>query len=123
LPDKLRPNALASISQDQALAAIQSNFGIKLPVVDLKGSNKSVGYHFVYAQSKYGLSAWEDPAGAGGYTPWFDQNDWGKVYIFQLTFEYFDYNAYDIAGVMVHEATHAWQQYSIAERVETDNTF
>ncbi len=121
LPANLEPNAIGDLQQ--ALRDIQDNFDIKLPPHTTTKDNKQADYRFVYAKSMFGLSPWEDPLGAAGYTPWFDQKDWGQVYIYQLTFDLFRYNAYDIAGIMVHEAIHAWQQYSIAERVKKDNTF
>jgi len=43
--------------------------------------------------------------------------------VYEPTFRVFDFNAYDIAGVMVHEATHAWQQYAIVQLAEKNRAF
>jgi hypothetical protein len=106
--------------QDQSLANIQNYFGIKLPP-PTTSKGKTTSYSFKFKRSLTGVDPWQE--GVGGHTPWFDKKDWGDVDIFQITFEYYKYNAYDIAAYMVHEATHAWQQYSIAEMARTPGAF
>lgn len=64
--------------------------------------------------------------------PWFGELGHGKVFINEAAFTgvppVFEsaqievYNAYDIAGVMVHEAVHAWEYYSIMRMVEDPNS-
>jgi len=54
--------------------------------------------------------------------PWFSVDDWPLVYITEAAFTDSGFNAYDIASNMVHEAVHAWQQYSILQMVENPNS-
>ncbi len=118
LPKNLQPDALSDTPREKALADIQSYFGIKLPPRTVTiYKNRTADYRFAYASSLvYGLSQY-------GYTPRFDHERWGQVYVYGPTFTVFDFNAYDIAGFMVHEATHAWQEYSIVQMAEEDRKF
>lgn len=54
-----------------------------------------------------------------GYTPWFDEEGWRNVYVYARAFTEFSHNAEDVAGVMIHEATHAWIQVSL-EQIASD---
>ena len=116
LPENLQPDALRENPREQSLANIQNYFGIQLPppvtYVDQNGNSHSTSYRYVH-------STFDDGQGHAGYTPWFPDNDklgtWGDVVIFELAFKVVGNNAYDIADVMVHEAMHAWQQYTLVQ--------
>ena len=85
------------MDRPQALEKLQAQFTIKLPP----------GYSFDFGPT----DTWD----AGGETYWFDDDKkrWGKVRISEYLFQAYNYNAYDIAATMVHEAVHAWQLYSL----------
>lgn len=100
----------------QAITNIRDYFGIKLPPLtsytDLSGSGHNINFKFVYSPFKPSFA---------GYTPWFTNDvegrwgaKWGDVIIFETTFTHLNFNAYDIAGVMVHEAVHAWEQHTLS---------
>jgi hypothetical protein len=80
--------------------AIQQSLNIKLPDT----------HRFQYGGGDYS---------AAGKTPWFHEADWGNVFVYELAFERYGYSPCDVAGIMIHEATHAWQQYSL-EKMTTD---
>jgi RHS repeat-associated protein len=115
LPENLQPDALSKNPREQSLQNIKDYFGIQLPpavtYVDISHISHSTSYEFAYSSVE---------AGHAGYTPWFTNrfegrwgSQWGDIMIFETTFTYSNYNAYDIASVMVHEAAHAWQQYTL----------
>jgi hypothetical protein len=62
---------------------------------------------------------------------WFDDPEFGKVSIYEWAFKGYAVNpdfggvssAYDIEAIMVHEALHAWQVYSVKRLAETDSNF
>lgn len=116
LPENLQPDALRTTPREQSLANIQNYFGIQLPptaaYIDQNRNSHSTSYHFVH-------STFDDGQGHAGHTPWFPDNNalgtWGEVIIFELAFKVVGNNAYDIADVMVHEAMHAWQQYTLVQ--------
>jgi hypothetical protein len=89
----------SSKRQDE-LGEIQKALTIRLPPA----------YKFQYAETLHGVDA-----GECGWTPWFDETNWRNVYVFEKAFTFFSYNPWDIAGVMIHEATHAWIQVSLEQ--------
>ena len=117
LPTNLQPDKLSSVPREQALDNIRIGFSIQLPpsvtYIDVFGNSHSTSHHFVYSSS--------DILDHMGYTPWFSGNnvyleaEWGDIVIYELAIKGFGFNAYDIASTMVHEAMHAWEQYSLAQ--------
>ncbi|MDP1624664.1 MAG: RHS repeat-associated core domain-containing protein [bacterium] len=126
LPESLEPDALKKMPRTQAIASIKDNFGIQLPppaiYKDILGTHHTTSYAFKYSPVSNGRA---------GFTPWFTNqfegswgSKWGDVIIFEDSFKKFSYNAYDIAAVMVHEAMHAWQQYTLSQLAQdTQSTF
>jgi RHS repeat-associated protein len=102
LPDNLQPGALRNMNRYEALDRLEIHFKIDLPG----------GFYFDYGPT----DTWD----AGGETYWFDdpKGRWGKVRLSEAVFEAYNYNAYDIADAMVHEAVHAWQEYSLEKYAE-----
>jgi RHS repeat-associated protein len=117
--DNLQPHALRVNPPEQSLQNIKNSFGIQLPppvtYIDQNGVSHTTSYDFVFSEKNTVSSYFQ----AGGYTPWFIDNSsygtWGDVVIFRTTFQRFGNSAYDIASVMVHEAMHAWQQYTLVQ--------
>jgi len=118
LPANLQPDSLSKNPREQSLQNIKDYFGIQLPppvtYVDINHQSHSTSYKFVYSPST---------GPHGGYTPWFTNrlegswgSKWGDLIIFETSFTHpLEFNAYDIAAAMVHEATHAWQQYTLVQ--------
>jgi len=123
LPSNLQLDALRDNPREQSLANIQDYFGIQLPppvtYFDQSGVSHSTSYRFVYS-SAYTVNS-NTPFIALGSTRWFNDNlnlgRWGQILIFESAFQKYA-NAYDIADTMVHEAYHAWQQYTLVQLVQ-----
>jgi hypothetical protein len=113
LPENLRGGSFGNLPRAEALVEVQKLHNIQLPP----------GFQFEYAPS--------GPAGYTGETHWFDKsNKFGKVSIYEWAFKGYAVNrdfggvssAYDIEAIMVHEALHAWQVYSIMKLAEDPNS-
>jgi len=123
--EDLSRDVLMSISREEALARIQDQFNIQLPPSSFQFIDPGdltptpIDFRFVYDPSTSGDTAIST---TGGRTPWFDQTDWGQVQIREAAFSKFDFNAHDIALIMVHEALHAWQQYSLVQKANDPNS-
>jgi RHS repeat-associated protein len=113
LTGNLRGGPFDNLSRAEALIAVQQRLNIQLPP----------GFQFEYAFS--------GPIGETGRTHWFDDPEFGKVSIYEWAFKGYAVNpdfggvssAYDIEAIMVHEALHAWQVYSVKRLAETDSNF
>jgi hypothetical protein len=117
LPANLEPDAIKNMSPDMAISEIQNYFGIHLPpatsYVDGNGIMHSTSFKFKYDPNLTYNSLVRN-GGPLGYTPSFHLSDWGTIHIGKSIFQFSGNNAYDIASTMVHEAYHAWQQYTFA---------
>jgi len=121
----------------ESLYLLQSYFNIKLP--------SGISYRFAYS----GHGIFEDER-IGGQNPWFfderHQNDPVSIYVLEYgmcryysstipnsltdwdnaiyvtsgTFESFNFYPDDVAGTMMHEAVHAWQEDIALQQIGTD---
>jgi hypothetical protein len=109
LTGNLPPGPFGKLPRAEALVEVQKLHNIQLPP----------GFQFEYDPSK--------PLGITGLTHWFDDPKFGKISIYEVAFTAYaplnpDYgsvsSAYDIEAIMVHEAVHAWQIYTMMNLAE-----